>query len=444
MDRLLALTIFVLAIGLMAVGYPTGPLAVFFGSICAAFVLLVINKTFTGEEQNFIRRIFIIGLILRCLIAALTYSYDLQGFFGGDSITYDGAGFALYNDWFGNAQSPEDVFYLRYATRSAGSGWGMAYLVAAIYTIVGRNPFAIQLFNSVLGAATSILAYVCATTMIGNQRVARTTAILIAVFPSLVLWSSQGLKDGIICFLLILAVNAVFSLQKKFGYLDIIILLFSLLSIYALRFYIFFAFAVAVLGSFFIGAEKSAVSVIRQLFILLVLAIGLTYFGVLDSAQRNINTFGSLERLQESRLDQSKSAKSGFGQDIDVSTSEGAIQALPIGLIYILFAPFPWQVTNFRQAITLPEVFLWWAMIPFMISGIWYAVKNKFRESFSVLIFTLLLTVSYALFQGNVGTAYRMRAQMQIFYFIFVAVGIVLWQENKENKKILNKVRKIR
>ena len=97
------------------------------------------------------------------------------------------------------------------------------------------------------------------------------------------------------------------------------------------------------------------------------------------------------------------------------------------------------QVTNFRQAITLPEVLVWWAMIPFMIYGIWYSVKNKFSQTISVLLFTFLLTVSYAIFQGNVGTAYRMRAQMQIFYFIFVAVGFVLWQEKKENKKQKNK-----
>jgi hypothetical protein len=27
-----------------------------------------------------------------------------------------------------------------------------------------------------------------------------------------------------------------------------------------------------------------------------------------------------------------------------------------------------------------------------------------------------------------------MRAQMQIFYFIFVAVGFILWQEKRENQ----------
>jgi hypothetical protein len=38
-------------------------------------------------------------------------------------------------------------------------------------------------------------------------------------------------------------------------------------------------------------------------------------------------------------------------------------------------------------------------------------------------------------FQGNVGTAYRQRAQLLVFYFIFVAVGGVLLKEKREEKR---------
>ncbi|HEU5239390.1 MAG TPA: hypothetical protein VFU37_19825, partial [Pyrinomonadaceae bacterium] len=33
---------------------------------------------------------------------------------------------------------------------------------------------------------------------------------------------------------------------------------------------------------------------------------------------------------------------------------------------------------------------------------------------------------------GNVGTAYRQRAQLLVFYFVFVAVGFVLLKERRE------------
>lgn len=442
MDKLLILLLFVTAVFVMLITTPDGFLAIMLGGICTVIAFLYINKNFEDQEKIFLRRVFIIALLFRILIATLTHFFKLQEFFGGDSITYDNAGYALYQSWF-DPGSYIDPYYLQFSARASGSGWGMAYVVAAIYSFVGRNTFATQIFNCVLGAITAVLVYTCAKNIFNNSRVAKITAVLIAGFPSLVLWSSQGLKDGIICFLLVLAVNVVFSLQKRFNYLYVVLLLLSLGGIYALRFYIFFALVVAIFGSFLINTEKKADSIIKQFAALLVLTVGLSYFGILSSAQRNLETFGNLETLQRSRIDQARSAQSGFGQDIDVSTSEGAIQALPIGLAYLMLAPFPWEISNFRQSITLPEVLVWWALIPFMVFGIWYAVKNKFRQSVAVLVFTLLLTVSYSMFQGNVGTAYRMRAQMLTFYLIFVAAGIVLWKEKKENQDMMRKNKRI-
>jgi hypothetical protein len=45
-----------------------------------------------------------------------------------------------------------------------------------------------------------------------------------------------------------------------------------------------------------------------------------------------------------------------------------------------------------------------------------------------------MLTLAYSIFQGNVGTAYRQRAQLLIFYFMFVAVGAVLVKETRETR----------
>ena len=52
-----------------------------------------------------------------------------------------------------------------------------------------------------------------------------------------------------------------------------------------------------------------------------------------------------------------------------------------------------------------------------------------------ILIFTTLLSLAYSVFQGNVGTAYRQRSQLLVFYFIFVAVGYVVVLEKREEKK---------
>jgi len=134
------------------------------------------------------------------------------------------------------------------------------------------------------------------------------------------------------------------------------------------------------------------------------------------------------------RLDAAQSAQAGFGADVDVSTPGGVLSAIPLGFSYLLFAPFPWQFGSLRQLITLPEMIVWWCCIPLLVLGLWFTIRHRVRQVAPILIFTVLLTLTYSVLQGNVGTAYRQRAQLLIFYFVFVAVGFVLVKERREEK----------
>jgi hypothetical protein len=89
----------------------------------------------------------------------------------------------------------------------------------------------------------------------------------------------------------------------------------------------------------------------------------------------------------------------------------------------------------------LPDILLWWASIPLLLSGLWYTLKYRLRSAVPILIFSLMLSLGYSIFQGNVGTAYRQRTQIQVFLFIFVAVGWNLTQERKENRRIVSLAR---
>jgi 4-amino-4-deoxy-L-arabinose transferase-like glycosyltransferase len=317
----------------------------------------------------------------------------------------------------------------------------MNYLTAFIYMAVGRNILAAQFFCTVIGAATAPLVYLCSHSIFQNQRVGKISAILVALFPGFIIWSAQLLKDGLIIFLIVLAMIMVLRLQKKFSYGSVALLIMALFGILSLRFYIFYMMAVAVAGSFVIGLSTSVKSIIRGFVALTLVSVALVYLGVLQSAGLDFEKYGSLERVQVSRQDLARSAESGYGENLDVSTTEGAIAILPIGFAYLMFAPFPWQISNFRQAITLPEMLVWWASIPLLLSGLWFTIKNRLRDSIPILIFTLLLTIAYSIFQGNVGTAYRQRAQIQVFLFIFIAVGWTLWQERKENRILARRSR---
>jgi hypothetical protein len=193
---------------------------------------------------------------------------------------------------------------------------------------------------------------------------------------------------------------------------------------------------VAVAGAFIVGMRAfTPMTFLRQFMLITLLGLGLTYLGVTRYANMQLETYANLQTIQRSRLDAAQSAQSGFARDVDVSTTEGALSTMPIGLLYLLFAPFPWQLASLRQSITLPEMVAWWASFPMLVLGLWFSIKYRLRMISPILIFTTMLSLAYSMFQGNVGTAYRQRAQLLVFYFIFVAVGYVLVLEKREERK---------
>ena len=408
---------------------PGGGAAVLLCAALAALALLLINRM--GTDHNFLAQLFAAALLLRVLLGTCIFLFQLQGFFGSDAITYDYLGNSLLQVWRGE---------LRYEmisnTMAVQNFYGMPYLVASIYAVVGRNMLAVQFVNAVLGALTVLPIYQCAQQIFENRRVARATALMVGLFPSMILWSSQGLKDAPIIFLLALAMLATIRLSRKLSIGYFTLLVGAMLGLLGLRFYIFYMVAAAVVGAFIIGTRQmSGRSILQNLIIIVGIGLALVQFGVLKSATTQYETFGNLETLQRSRLDQMQTAESGFGKDVDVSTAGGALTAIPLGMVYLLFAPFPWQVTSLRQSITLPEMLVWWSLFPLLVLGLWFTIKYRLRQALPILLFTTMLTLVYSVFQGNVGTAYRQRAQLLIFYFMFVAVGYVLLKERREERQ---------
>jgi 4-amino-4-deoxy-L-arabinose transferase-like glycosyltransferase len=402
-------------------------------ALCAlTAVPTVILLARAPENRTFLMRLFLIALVVRIMLAMVIFVGHMEEFFGGDANTYDIFGQSLVAAWHGDAYHAAKFIGF---TQSGASAWGMLYLVAIVYEIIGKNMLAVQFINASVGASTAVVVYYVAQTLFNNSRVSKLAAILVAFFPSLILWSSQALKDGLIIMALALSILATLRLMEKIKVGWVIVLIGALLALFSLRFYIFYMMGAAVAGSFFLGSKAFSAQGFMQRFIA-VAAIGLafTWFGVLQGASLQIERYANLKSVQVSREDQA-AAGSGFMKDVDVQTTEGALTVIPVGLLYLMFAPFPWDFATLRQTITLPEMIVWWMAFPLLVLGLWYSIKHRLRQVSPIIIFTTMLTLAYSLFQGNVGTAYRQRSQLLVFYFIFVAVGAIILKERAEDRR---------
>lgn len=426
MIRVLVLITFIFGLIVSVSGFPNGAVASIIAGVLATVIVLALEKVFKEkEEREFIIQIFLGGLLVRLLLGFIIYIYGLEKYFGPDAFTYNTLGIALSECWWNNTVCPS----------LDNDSWGLLIFVGGVYSLIGANPLAIQFISSICGALTIVLVYVLTQQIYLNKRVARYSAFLIAFFPAIFIWSSQMLKDGFILFLIILVVYAVILLKKHFSYLNVLFLLVSLLSILTLRYYIFYLLVVSAVGGLFLGTNLSISSLMKRSAIFLIVGAAFLFLGVRQISDRQLDLV-SLERLQKVRTygSDSRIANSSIENDVDVSTTAGAISTVPIGIVTILWAPFPWQMRSVTQILIFPEMLVWWAMFPFMFIGIKYTIRHRLRESLTFILFSLMLLLAYSVYQGNIGTIYRQRTQIQIFLLVFVAVGYVVKKEAVENR----------
>jgi len=290
----------------------------------------------------------------------------------------------------------------------------------------------VQLLNCALGAAACVAVYRIAFLIYPEQRPARVAAVLTALAPSMILWSSQMLKDAPIVLSLCLCALYTLKLRDRFQARSLILLIASLFCLFSLRHYAFYIMFAAVASALVLTPKRlTPLRVAQGGVLVIVLGITLAYFGAGNVPQETFD----LKHIQAAREWSAKVSNSGFGGDVDITDPKAALGYLPLGLLYVLFAPFPWMITNVRQLITLPELVAWWALMPMLARGYWYSLRHRLKETFAIIIFTVGLTLVYALYQSNVGTAYRHRAQLYIFFFIFISIGLELRRAARERTR---------
>ena len=80
---------------------------------------------------------------------------------------------------------------------------------------------------------------------------------------------------------------------------------------------------------------------------------------------------------------------------------------------------------------------VWYGLMPAFVFGLFHTLRRQLGDVLPILVFAVTLTLAYALMQGNIGTAYRQRMQVTMFFFLFMGVGLV----ERARRKALSKGR---
>ena len=72
----------------------------------------------------------------------------------------------------------------------------------------------------------------------------------------------------------------------------------------------------------------------------------------------------------------------------------------------------------------MPETLLWYPLFLLAIKGLRISLRGRLTNVLIVVAVLVIVVTSYALVEGNFGTAYRHRAQIMPLFFVFSGVGV--------------------
>jgi 4-amino-4-deoxy-L-arabinose transferase-like glycosyltransferase len=390
------------------------PIAVFVP--LGIMIIFAFTRSYPADERSWLVTLLTTALLLRVGLAILFATFQELRVFHADAGGYEDTGLYLASAWRGEVP----------ALIMPTVNWGYQLLAGVICFVFGRYRVNVSLVNAVLGTMLALLVYDLAKKLF-HHVVARRAALFVAVMPSMVLWGSMALKDLPVTFCIVVSLSSCVDLKQKLTPSAFLGTILPILAIYPMRFYIVYFVVFAIVVSLILDRSLNRLTgVYRQILVLVVFAGLFLLLGMADQAESDASQYVSLEMVSRYRRGMAESANSGFYADVDISRPDSALMYLPVGLAHLLLAPFPWQMTSLGPLIAAPETIFWWTIFPATIRGIVFSIRNRFSASLPLLAFTATLTLAYSLTQGNVGAAFRQRAQILVFLFIFSAVGTYL------------------
>jgi hypothetical protein len=407
--------------------------AVFTGvtAFCLLALLGVLTLSLTRSHQSGLRTqwgLFLGAFTLRFLLSAALYGFDL-----GTVVVGDGddtgwyGGVRILEDWERQGLGPLQIPYtLLDAFKGHHRGYG--YVLAVFFYITRlQSQLAAAALDGCCGALSAVLACRIARSFT-SERVALRVGWWTSLFPVMVIWSAQTIKEPVIILLEMAALYGCVRLRtSRFAVRYVLLCSLSVVALASMRFYaacitgltVLFCLALPHLGrrSMALGGAIAVVIVALPL---------LSSVGNM-SRQADEYSKWDLNRVTQFRQGMVKTADSGVDTGQDLQTSRGLGLAMLAGGLHLLLAPFPWQMRagSLRMALTAPEMIVWWFFFfRRVLPGLGYAVRHRLGDALPLLVFLGLMGGVYSLTFGNVGTAYRQRAQLMPYFLVFAGLSL--------------------
>ncbi len=431
-------------------------------TVSLVVLLVVLKKNIKADaESRFIMNLFMAAFLLRLLLLFSVSAFMVSrnevlfypGYPGwsvkfiGDSAYYTLRGYWMSLDWRG-------FFLTQKVLGSAYNpvyGWqGYNFIIAGFNYLFGFSPVSSAIMNCLFGSLIPVVCYyVCR--QVFSLNVSRISALLMAFFPSLLLWSITNLKDASLI-LVILCIFWLFIKLTSYPYVrQKIILFFAIfIALFILSTLRKFIMPIVLLSLFITALAVSGHPRLKvKIFIVLIIIFSSIVlfrlspakidkifrqkiFRVLSLHQASAKTPGNNYRILEDKY-YILNPYFVFGKQPDEECyvypanklSYGQyIMAYMRGLFHFIFEPNIFRPVKKTMFLAYPQMLLWYIMVLLSPLGLFISLRYAWKRYLILLIYSFLLVSALSLTQANIGTVLRFRDMITPVVAIWAAIGI--------------------
>lgn len=430
----------------LLIGSALGLLVCFRPIFLLLAVLVIILVAFLArvnpQERTFLVRIVVIALILRLLFAPIAIFYIDTGshpvilrIWGHTAQLFrdfhreflNGINLARY---FAGQYGCVSLKEVAYDGNTSFLHLG-AYLQAFLNLTFRQSALNILVFPFI-SVLMVIIGYYLASELF-NKKVAKLSSFFLAVVPSFIIWSCINIRMslGIITILTIGLSLAKFSKTNN-PKLLLLLTFSSFLFCLAKDKFVKPLLLIIFLALFLCLRIKLGKKILISFLLLALLSLLVWQQGrfidnkvqvlIKDiiSNQKSFATFasGSNYKIYDEFVYANEVSKIGRISPFIL------IKALPKGIVYFLFVPFPWKIYNVLQLYSYPQIMFWYVSFVFSLVGMLIGLRYRLRSTLPILTFLAFFVVLLSLVMGNEGTAARQRDLITPFFYIFASAGI--------------------
>lgn len=313
-------------------------------------------------------------------------------------------------------------------------------VVATIYACVDYVPFSIQIINALFGVY-GIIFLALASKEIWGAYYARRVALVLAIFPFLIIFSSVGLREAFIFFGFSGGVYYLTLFHSSKGRVYIIF------SIIMFQFAALFHGAMALaIGAVVLGLtvkpmaqphqtrQQFGIAFASFLVMLVIIVVGSFY----SYSQLSIHKLGELEELSIGQIADIAASRSrgdaAYLSGLSINSFMDFVLQSPLRVFYFLFSPFPWNLSNplhligFFDGVFYLTIFYWCFK--------YRNVVFRHPAAMQILILVLVLAFAFSFGTSNFGTATRHRAKFVLA--ILVVAAPCLFSDFRKSSRLNN------